>query len=173
VVLLRGINVGGHRSFRPTVLAEQLEHLDVVNIGAAGTFVVRAPVSRTRLREEISRRLPFDAEIVVLEGRELARLLARAPFVGDPAPGITRFVSVLARRPRAAPALPMRFPPRGRWLMQVLTIEERFVFGLYRRDMKVIRYLGLLDRLFGAPATTRNWNTLRAVATAACGDDTG
>ena len=38
VVLLRGINVGGHRTFRLSALAEQPKHLDAVNIGAAGTF---------------------------------------------------------------------------------------------------------------------------------------
>jgi uncharacterized protein (DUF1697 family) len=41
VVLLRGVNVGGHKTFRPKRLAERLRDLDVVNIGAAGTFVVR------------------------------------------------------------------------------------------------------------------------------------
>ena len=46
VVLLRGVNVGGHRTFRPTVLVRRLESLDVVNVGAAGTFVVRRPVAR-------------------------------------------------------------------------------------------------------------------------------
>ncbi|HEY2783412.1 MAG TPA: hypothetical protein VGJ05_00420 [Fimbriiglobus sp.] len=30
--------------------------------------------------------------------------------------------------------------------------------------MKVIGYLGSLDRIFGVPATTRNWNTLTAIA---------
>jgi uncharacterized protein (DUF1697 family) len=30
--------------------------------------------------------------------------------------------------------------------------------------MKVIGYLGALDRMFGVPATTRNWNTMTAVA---------
>jgi hypothetical protein len=29
--------------------------------------------------------------------------------------------------------------------------------------MKTIGYLGQLDKLFGAPATTRNWNTIRAI----------
>ena len=52
VVLLRGINVGGHRIFRPSTLAAHLKHLDAVNIGAAGTLVVRRPLSRTRLRAE-------------------------------------------------------------------------------------------------------------------------
>jgi hypothetical protein len=30
--------------------------------------------------------------------------------------------------------------------------------------MKVISYLGALDRLFGVPATTRNWKTITAIA---------
>src|SRR5207237_2229993 len=42
----------------------------------------------------------------------------------------------------------------------------RFVLGLYRRDMKVIGYLGRLDRVFGVPVTTRNWNTMEAIANA-------
>jgi hypothetical protein len=30
--------------------------------------------------------------------------------------------------------------------------------------MKVIGYLGTLDRLFGVRVTTRNWNTITAIA---------
>ena len=33
--LLRGVNVGGHRAFRPAMLAAQLKHLGAVNIGTA------------------------------------------------------------------------------------------------------------------------------------------
>ncbi len=29
--------------------------------------------------------------------------------------------------------------------------------------MKVIGYLSRLDRLFGVPVTTRNWNTITAI----------
>ena len=36
VVFLRGINVGGHRTLRPSRLAQQLSRFDAVNIGAAG-----------------------------------------------------------------------------------------------------------------------------------------
>ena len=36
--------------------------------------------------------------------------------------------------------------------------------GLYRRRMKVISYLGRLDRVFGVPVTTRNWNTMTTIA---------
>lgn len=44
VVFLRGVNVGGHKAFQPSAVARDLADLDVVNIGAAGTFVVRKPV---------------------------------------------------------------------------------------------------------------------------------
>jgi hypothetical protein len=165
VVLLRGVNVGGHRTFRPTRLAGQLRHLDPVNIGAAGTLVIRRPVSPVRVRVEIARRLDFDAEIMICEGREIVRLLSHDAFAGAPArPDVVRFVSVLSRVPRSAPRLPMTFPPRGRWLLQVLARDGRFVLGRYRRDMKVIGYLGSLDRLFGVPATTRTWKTITAIA---------
>ena len=98
VVFLRGVNVGGHRTFRPTVLAEQLKHLGAVNIGAAGTFVIRRPICRAALRLELKRRLPFETEIVICQGREIVRLMSGKRFAGRPArPDVTGFVSVLSR----------------------------------------------------------------------------
>ena len=165
VVLLRGVNVGGHRTFRPARLAEQLQHLGAINIGAAGTFVIRSSVSQAQLRTELARRLPFDTDIMICRSREIARLVSHDWFAGRPSrPDIVRFVSVLSRVPRVSPSLPLTLPPRGQWLLRVLACDGRFVIGEYRRQMKAIGYLGTLDRLFGAPATTRNWNTITAIA---------
>jgi hypothetical protein len=63
IVFLRGINVGGHRTFRPSVLARDLAAYDVANVGAAGTLVVRKPVSRTKFLAELRRKLPFEAAV--------------------------------------------------------------------------------------------------------------
>ena len=165
VVLLRGLNVGGHRTFRPSRLTEQLKHLGAVNIGAAGTFVIRRPVSRAQLRAEFTRRIPFDAEIMICRGREIAGLVSRGWFPDRwVRPDVVRFVSVLSRAPRSTPSMPMSLPSTGQWLVRILARESRFVLGLYRRHMKVIGYLGTLDRLFGVPLTTRNWNTITAIA---------
>jgi uncharacterized protein (DUF1697 family) len=165
VVLLRGVNVGGHRTFRPALLAAQLKHLGAVNIGAAGTFVIRERITVAKLRAEMVRRLPFVTEIMICPGREIVRLVARDPFAGQAVQtDVVKFVSLLSRRPRAAPTLPACFPVRGAWLMKVLARDNRFVLGLYRRQMKAIGYLGTLDRLFGVPVTTRNWNTITAIA---------
>jgi uncharacterized protein (DUF1697 family) len=167
VVLLRGVNVGGHRTFRPTALTKQLKHLDAVNIGAAGTFVIRQPVTRAQLRAELVSKLPFNAEITICQGREIVRLMSQNHFADQPVrPDIVRFVSILSRPPLSAPTMPMSFPSSGRWLLRILGRDNRFVFGLYRRHMKVISYLGTFDRLFGVRATTRNWNTITAIARA-------
>jgi hypothetical protein len=91
VVFLRGVNVGGHRIFRPSILAKKLERYDVVSIGAAGTFVVRKP--STRFRAEFSRHLPFETHIVFCDGGDLLRL--QNPF-GRSRADVVPFVSVLS-----------------------------------------------------------------------------
>ena len=167
VVLLRGVNVGGHRIFRPARLAEQLQHLGAVNIGAAGTFVIRNAVTQAQLRAELAERLPFETQIMICRSQEIAKLLSRDWFAGRPSrPDIVRFVSVLSRVPRLAPPLPMTLPAHGQWLLSVLARDGRFVIGEYRRQMKAIGCLGTLDRVFGSSATTRNWNTITAIAKA-------
>src|SRR5687768_9097579 len=38
--------------------------------------------------------------------------------------------------------------------------RNQVVFGVYRRHIKTIGYLGQIDEIFGARATTRSWNTI-------------
>ena len=161
VVFLRGINVGGHRTFRPSVLARGLSDFDVLNVGAAGTFVVRKPVSREKFRAALLRKLPFEADVVFCDGRNLLRLSKENPFGAEPPhPDIVRFVSILSKAGGLRAALPVTFPPDGEWFVRVIASKDQFVFGMYRRHMKTIGYLGRIDKLFGKPATTRNWNTI-------------
>jgi uncharacterized protein (DUF1697 family) len=164
VVFLRGVNVGGHKTFRPSVLARELSDHDVVNVGAAGTFVVRKPGPRAKFRAELLRRLPFAAEVMLCDGRDLIRLETENPFGTEPSRADTvRFVSILSKAGGVPASIPITFPPAGEWLVRVIAAKNRFVFGMYRRHMKTIGYLGKLDKLFGAPATTRNWNTIISI----------
>jgi uncharacterized protein (DUF1697 family) len=169
VVFLRGVNVGGHKTFRPSVLARELSGYDVVNVGAAGTFVVRKPVvrtagSRARFRAALLRKLPFEAEVVLCDGRDLMRLGTENPFGSEPSPpDIVRFVSILAKAGGVRAPLPVTFPADGEWLVRVLACEGQFVFGEYRRHMKTIGYLGQIGKLYGVTATTRNWSTIIAI----------
>ena len=164
VIFLRGVNVGGHRRFRPSVLARDLARYDIVNIGAAGTFIVRKPGPRAKFLAALKRKLPFDAEIMLCDSRDVLRLEAEHPFGAESAAAdITRFVSILPKAGKLDIALPVAFPADGEWLVRVIEARGRFVFGTYRRHMKTIGYLGQIDKLFGAPATTRNWNTITAI----------
>src|SRR3984885_5078191 len=164
VVFLRGVNVGGHRTFRPSVLARELSRYDVLNVGAAGTFVVRKPGSRSKFRAALLRKLPFEATIVLCEGRDLVRLETENPFGSQPPPpDVTRFVSILSKAGGVRASLPVTFSSDGEWLGRGIACERQFVFGMYRRHMKTIGYLGQIDKLYGVPATTRNWNTMLAI----------
>ncbi len=164
VVFLRGVNVGGHRTFRPSILARELDDHDVASVGAAGTFVVRRPGPRAEFRAELLRRLPFEAEVMLCEGRDLVHVEKVNPFRAEPSsPDIVRFVSILSRASRARPSIPMALPSEGEWLLRIIASRGRFVFGVYRRHMRAIGHLGQLDKLFGVPVTTRNWNTILAI----------
>lgn len=164
VAFLRGINVGGHRTFRPSILAKELSDYDVVNVGAAGTFVVRTPMTRTKLRAELLSKLPFETEIVLCDGRDLVRLEKDAPFGDEPSsPGMIRFVSILSKVCRIPPSVPISLPSDKEWFVRVIALKGRFAFGVYRRHMKTISYLGQIDRLFGVSVTTRNWNTMLSI----------
>src|SRR5215469_14166030 len=95
VAFLRGANVGGHRRFRPSVLAREMSSYDVISVGAAGTFVVRKPGSAAKFRSALLRKLPFVAEVMLCDGRGLIRLETQNPFAAEPAPpDVVRFVSI-------------------------------------------------------------------------------
>jgi uncharacterized protein (DUF1697 family) len=165
VVFLRAVNVGGANRCQPALIAKQLARFEIVNIGAVGTFVVRENVSESALRAAIARKLPFKCEIMICPARDIIRLAAKDPFLRQPSgPNITRFVSVLAKRLRALPPLPLSLPSDDDWLLKIIAIQDRFVLGLYRRQMKAISYLGQIEKLLGVPTTTRNWNTIEKVA---------
>jgi uncharacterized protein (DUF1697 family) len=165
VVFLRAVNVGGTNLCRPALLAKQLSRFGVVNIGAVGTFVVRENVSESTLRNAIAKKLPFKCEIMICPARDIMKLASKDPFAGQPSgDNITRFVNVLAKRLASPPSLPLCLPADDDWLLKIIAIENRFVFGLYRREMKAISYLGKVEKLLGVPATNRNWNIIEKIA---------
>jgi uncharacterized protein (DUF1697 family) len=164
VAFLRGANVGGHRTFRPSVLAQEMSGYDVISVGAAGTFVVRKPGSAAKFRSALLRKLPFVAEVVLCDGRDLIRLETQNPFAAESSPSdVVRFVSILSKAGSVLVPLPVTFPSDGAWLVRVIASQGQFVFGMYRRHMKTIAYLGQVEKLYGVPATTRNWNTIMAI----------
>jgi uncharacterized protein (DUF1697 family) len=164
VVFLRAVNVGKANRCQPALIAKQLTRFGVVNIGAVGTFVVRRDVSESVLRAAIAKKLPFKCEIMICRAGDVIKLASQDPFARQPSgPDITRFVNVLAKRLPAPPALPLSLPSDDDWLVKIIAIQDRFVLGLYRRQMKAISYLGRIEKRFGVAVTTRNWNTIQKI----------
>lgn len=165
VVFLRGANVGRHRRFRPALLAEELRQFDVVNVGATGLFVVRNPGSAQAFRSELVRRLPFDTQMALCEGADVLALENCSPLQRITVdPEHVRFVSILIRSaPERLPDMPFGIPSNDDWYVRIVGRKGQFVFGVYRRHMKTISYLGQIDKALRAPVTTRNWNTIAAV----------
>jgi uncharacterized protein (DUF1697 family) len=69
----------------------------------------------------------------------------------------------MAKRPLVLPKMPVCLPEDGTWLMKIVAMRKRFLFGMYRRHMRTIGFLGRIDKLIGVPITTRNWNTFASI----------
>src|SRR6476469_3957014 len=126
VVFLRGVNVGGHRTFRPSVLANDLSAFDVVSVGAAGTFVVRKPGSRAKFRAALLAKLPFETEVMICDGNDFLDWESRSPF-GKAAPetDTVRFVSILPKAGSLKRSIPLTLPSDGDWLLRVVAARGR------------------------------------------------
>ena len=168
VVFLRAVNVGGTNRCQPAQIAKQLAKFGVVNIGAVGTFVVRENVSESTLRTAIVKQLAFKCEIMICPAKTVIDLMRRDPFANQfSGPDVVRFVNVLAKPLHSSLVTrhsSLCLPSPDDWLLKIISIQDRFVLGLYRRQMKAISYLGKIEKLLGVPATTRNWNTIEKVA---------
>ena len=165
-VFMRAVNVGVHQRFQPALLAKELAHLDVVNIGAAGTLVVRARASEAAVRREILKRLPFEAEMMICQGRDVTKVISDDPFPKVAPPGdVRRMVTVLAGPPRARPRLPLIEPPGAAWQARVVAIVGRLMLSFWRPDRrKLLDVNKVAEEALGVRATTRNWNTILKVA---------
>src|SRR5271155_2718379 len=134
IVFFRGINVGGYRAFRPSVLAKELAIYEAVNVGAAGTLIVRRPGLRAKFLAELRRKLPFEATIAFCDGSDLIRLKKDNPFGTEPPPAdIVQFVSILSEAGRRGVSLPIALPQDGEWMVRIIGSKNRLVYGVYRR----------------------------------------
>ncbi len=166
VVFLRGANVGKHRRFLPAPLVKDMADLDVVNVGAVGTFVVRRPVAATALRSEIAKRLPFETEIIVCPAREILNLSESEPF-SSPPPGhdVRALVTILATKPRILPKLPVRSPAGEDWQVDFFRVDGRFALTFWRPGPKRLVYPNaVVEKTFPKiSGTTRSWSTISKI----------
>jgi len=158
VVFLRAANVGGSSVFSPASLAKKL---DLVNIGAAGTFVSRRRIAARTIAAE----LPFVTAIVVVPAADIVALVDAGP-PRTPADA-TVFVSVLTSAAYNEPSLPIEFPAGDKWALRVLEQRGRFVISMRRAELqRGLDLNAIIERAFGVPFTTRTWGTMARIRAA-------
>jgi len=166
VVFLRAANVGGKNVFRPAQVARALTHLDVANVGAAGTFLVRAKASASSIRREIMAQLSFVPDLAVVPTKEIQTLVAKKPFAGVRiAKNQRAWVAVLCGKPKTPADLPLIVPAGKLWSVRFHRVEGAFALGLWQRPVKGFVFPGVVvEKALGVKATTRWWETIERVA---------
>jgi uncharacterized protein (DUF1697 family) len=168
VVFLRGVNVGGHKTFKPAQFAKAFTKFRVVNLGAAGTFIVRGNISEKSVRAEFARNLPFDTPLMICAAEEVVRLVKSAPFgAKPPAADEMWFVTIFESSLKKPARLPLDFPPTSNWCVRLLRVEGKFALSIFRKRGKRLVYPNeVFEKAFGVPGTTRGWPTILSVRAA-------
>jgi uncharacterized protein (DUF1697 family) len=164
VVFMRAVNVGGYQKFQPAALAKKLADLNVVNIGAAGTFVVRTRVSEKSLRKKLLAEMGFEPAMMVCPAEDVIELVKSRPFGRKLTRNVKGFVSIMECPLREPPDLPVD-QPKGSWGVRVIAVEGRFALSLWRRleGETMVYPNAVVEKKFGVPATTRSWNTIESI----------
>jgi uncharacterized protein (DUF1697 family) len=168
VVLLRGINLAGHRRVAMAALRDVLSssgYDDVRTYVQSGNVVLRSGSAEKALTAAVQRRLSdafgFDIGIFVRSAAQLADVVANNPFLS---PGVDHgrqlHVAFLEGVPgrRALAALdPHRAPP------DELHARGREVYVWAPNGIGPSKVLHGLDRILETSMTVRNWRTVTAL----------
>ena len=167
VAFLRGINVGGNNVVPMAKVVAMIESLKlgaVKSIGHAGNILFDGGEAddaalKAKLEQGFKKKLGIECVVVVRRLDELRALVESEPFGSKVKPEITKYVALLAGQP-TKDVKPARNEKEGWDLFEIRGLDVFF------RSWKVNgrSTFPIVDRLFGVPATVRNWNTIVKVA---------
>jgi hypothetical protein len=166
-VFLRAANVGGNNVFRPAQVAAKLKHLDVVNVGAAGTFVVRSRASAAEIREELRRQIPHELAMAIRPGREIIALAKTNHFKGTTfSKDLRGWVGVLTGKHKVMPEFPLHTPAGSKWQVRFDRLDGAYAMGLWRRpvDTHFVIPANCVEKAIGVRVTVRWWETIVKVS---------
>lgn len=172
---LRAVNVGG----RVVRMAELVEHLTAMGLGDVETFIASGNVLFTAPKadpDKLGRKigamleawLGYPVVVMVRSWDEVVALVASNPFKGElRAQDAKLYVAFLWAPPARALVLPYVSAREGMRLFKIVDREAFMVSERLEDGTFGVPNLPL-EKAFGVPCTTRNWNTvLRIVKTAA------
>jgi uncharacterized protein (DUF1697 family) len=165
VILLRGINLPGHKRVVMSELREVLAQagfLDVATYVNSGNVILSSDAGHERVARDCERvlktKLGHDIQVVVRSGRELAEVVGLNPLRELAVQPKRYLVTFLAGEPSASAIERLRaaaIPP------EQLVIAGREIYSWHPPGLP---RMPLWDRLarqsLGATATSRNWTTV-------------
>lgn len=172
LAFLRAINVAGHGRIAMADLREVFHEAGAREVSTyiqTGNVLFEAtraelPAIRRAVGKGLLDRMGATVPVYYRTRREFARLVQDAPFAGA-ADGddVKLYVSLLSRRPRRRPRLPLRVEKEALTLIAVGEREAYLVSG--RKPNGFYGFPNeLVERELGVEATSRNWNTLQRIA---------
>ncbi|MFF9915296.1 DUF1697 domain-containing protein [Streptomyces sp. NPDC013457] len=173
-VLLRGINVGGHRKVPMAdlrSLLEELGHRDVRTYLQSGNAVFTTDTDRpteqeqtTAIEEAVEKRFGFRVDCLVRDADYLAAVVDACPFPAAELEGKQLHVTYLSE-----PVTPERFASidQDAFLPEEFRLGDRALYlyapeGLGRSKLGEVLSRPALFK--GIVATSRNWNTVVKLA---------
>jgi len=161
IAMLRGVNVGGNHKLPMARLRQICEEL---GLERPETFIQSGNIlfetedieAAERMEAAIEREFSFRAAVIMRSAAELREVVKHNPFQGrDGARSVVTFLKAdpgeqVREAVRAIQAEPEELRIAGR---------EMYVYypnGMGRTKLPIPR----IERMFGCPSTTRNWNTV-------------
>jgi uncharacterized protein (DUF1697 family) len=168
ITMLRGVNVGGHKTIKMESLrglCESLGFLDAQTYVQSGNVVFRtkgrdlSTVTR-RIENGIERGFGFRPSVIARTLAELRDLIARNPFAArpgiDPSKLLVTFLSAEPDAEAREKVLGMKVEP------EELRIDGRELYTYFPNGMARPKVpMALIEKTLRTPATGRNWNTVR------------
>ncbi|HZQ82183.1 MAG TPA: DUF1697 domain-containing protein [Gaiellaceae bacterium] len=159
VVLLRGVNVGGHRRITMAELRALLADAgfgEAMTVGQSGNVLVDSRAAPARLESKL--RVLLGVEVIVRTPEELAKVVAADPLGHASDNGSRHIVTFLAAK----------LPPASARAVAAATVEPeqsavrgREVYSWHPNGLHESPLAKLLaSPKLGVVATARNWNTV-------------
>jgi len=165
IALLRGINVGGHRSismedlraiFASAGCGNVTTYIQSGNVIFETSAADTAPLIRT-IEGRLLETLGSEASVILRTVREFERIVGRDPF-GEVREDAKPYVTFLATKPPRRPTIPMT---SSKGDVEIIDIVGHDLFSLSHPYKGRYGFPNaFIEKEFGIPATTRNWTTV-------------
>jgi uncharacterized protein (DUF1697 family) len=175
VALLLGVNVGGNRKVPMVELKKVFEDLGFENIKTllnTGNVVFDAEskeeeMLKEKIENELKSSFGFDLSIILIPMVELQKLVAKDPFKNITVAKNTRlYVTFLSEQVTTTLKIPYESEDRSFRILEVIDSAVISVLELSEQN-KTTDAMNIFGKEFGKKITTRNWNTVKKIASLA------